>query len=70
MIDLNIDEQYEYARGKGCRMNTVLELVHTEYGENELEALQNLNCSISYLIERLTSGKEAVIKKIREHIEN
>ena len=70
LIDFDIDDQYEYARGKGCRINTMLELEHVEYGENELEALQNLNCSISYLIERLTSGKEAIIKKIREYIEN
>lgn len=69
-IDLNINDQYEYAHSRGCSISAMLDFEQTEYGANELDALQNLNCSISYLIERLTLCRESVFKKIKEHTES
>lgn len=65
-IDLNIDDHYDYAKGHGCRITPFLDFEHTEYGADELEALQNLNCSLSYLIERLTSCRKAVYNRIKK----
>ncbi len=69
-IEFDLDDQYGYARGQGCNINAPLDFDHTEYGADELEALQNLNCSLSYLIERLTSCREAVYNRIKEKCQN
>ncbi len=69
-IDLSIDDHCDYAKAHGCRINTFLDFDHTEYGADELEALQNLNCSLSYLIDRLTSCREAVYNRIKEKCQN